>query len=94
MPRLMADHQPLGFDTSGSEISDLWNDPTRLIGITETDGTTSRYVDVRLSCEQILGYTRDEILAMRPGDLVYAEGSAAREQRPPPATAPAARSLV
>jgi PAS domain-containing protein len=73
----MADHQPLGFDpTSVSGIRDLWNDPTRLIGITETDGTTSRYVDVSPSCEQILGYTRAEILAMRPGDLVDNPGDA------------------
>jgi PAS domain S-box-containing protein len=56
--------------TSFSLIGDLWNDPQRLIGITETDGTTSRYVDISPSCERILGYGREEILEMSPGALV------------------------
>jgi PAS domain S-box-containing protein len=59
------------FDPTGfSLIGDLWSDPERLIGITETDGTTSRYVDVSPSVERILGYTREEILRMSPGELV------------------------
>jgi PAS domain S-box-containing protein len=56
--------------TSFSLIGELWSDPDRLIGITETDGTTSRYVDISPSVERILGYTREEILRMSPGELV------------------------
>jgi PAS domain S-box-containing protein len=51
-------------------IGDLWNDPRRLVAISESNGTTARYVDVNPASTQILGYSRDEFMAMRPGDLV------------------------
>jgi PAS domain S-box-containing protein len=56
--------------TSVLLIGELWHDERRLIGITETDGVTSRYIDISPGATSLLGYTRDEILAMRPGDLV------------------------
>jgi hypothetical protein len=41
-----------------------------LVGIAETDGTRHWYFDIAPSCERILGYTRDELLAMSPADIV------------------------
>ena len=67
----MSEARALEFDpTSISVIGDLWNDPTRLVAIAETDGTISRYVEVSPSFTRILGYSREEVLAMRPGELV------------------------
>jgi PAS domain-containing protein len=67
----MGEARPLEFDpTSISEIGHLWNDPDRLVGIAETDGTRHWYLDIAPSCERILGYTRDELLAMSPADIV------------------------
>jgi PAS domain S-box-containing protein len=63
--------RPLEFDpTSISEIGAFWDAPDRLIGIAETDGTRHWYLDIAPSCERILGYTRDELLAMSPEDIV------------------------
>jgi PAS domain S-box-containing protein len=68
---------PLGFDpTNVTVIGAHWNDPARLVGITETDGAMSRYVDVSPSVTRILGYTREEILEMHPGDLVVEQQTA------------------
>jgi PAS domain S-box-containing protein len=63
--------RPLEFDpTSISVIGDHWNEPDRLVGIAETDGTRHWYLDIAPSCERILGYTRDELMAMSPADVV------------------------
>jgi hypothetical protein len=65
------DARALQFDpTSISEIGDLWNEPDRLVGIAETDGMKHWYLDIAPSCERILGYTRDELLAMSPAVIV------------------------
>jgi hypothetical protein len=49
--------EPLRFEpTSISLIGELWNDPRHLVGITETDGATSRYVDVDPAATSILGH--------------------------------------
>ena len=61
----------LEFDPASiSEIGDLWSEPDRLVGIVETDGVRHWYLDIAPSCERILGYTRDELLAMSPADVV------------------------
>jgi PAS domain S-box-containing protein len=66
-----AEARPLEFDpTSISEVRDVWSEPDRLVGIAETDGTRHWYLDIAPSCERILGYTRDELLAMSPADIV------------------------
>jgi hypothetical protein len=80
--------RPLEFDpTSISEIGSVWNDPDRLVGIAETDGSRHWYLDIAPSCERILGFTRDELLAMSPADIVEStpEVDALPEQlaRPP-----------
>ena len=63
--------EALAFDpTSISAIGDLWHDPDRLVGIAETDGTRHWYLDIAPSCVRILGYTRDELMAMSPADVV------------------------
>jgi PAS domain-containing protein len=63
--------RPLEFDPmSISEIGSVWNDPDRLVGIAETDGSRHWYLDIAPSCERILGYTRDELMAMSPSDIV------------------------
>jgi PAS domain S-box-containing protein len=83
----MAEVRALEFDpTSISAIADVWNDPDRLVGIAETDGTRHWYLDIAPSCERILGYTRDELLAMSPEDIVEStdevEALPARLSRP------------
>jgi hypothetical protein len=61
----------LGFPATSIElIGDLWDDPRRLVAISESDGVTASYVEVNPASTRILGYTREEIHAMRPGDLV------------------------
>jgi PAS domain S-box-containing protein len=61
----------LGFaPTSIRLIGETWNDPRRLVAISDIGGTTSAYVDVNPASTRILGYTRDEFLEMRPGDLL------------------------
>ena len=69
----MREARPLEFDPrSISEIGSLWNEPDRLVGVAETDGTRHWYLDIAPSCERILGYTRDELLAMSPAAIVEA----------------------
>jgi PAS domain-containing protein len=69
--REMTEARPLEFDpTSISEIGDFWNEPDRLVGIAETDGTKHWYLDIAPSCVRILGYTRSELMAMHPADVV------------------------
>jgi hypothetical protein len=68
---MSSEARALEFDpTHISEIGDLWNEPDRLVGVAETDGTKHWYLDIAPSCERILGYTRDELLAMSPADIV------------------------
>jgi PAS domain-containing protein len=68
---VVSEPRPLEFDpTSITEVGRVWNDPDRLVGIAETDGVRHWYLDIAPSCERILGYTRDELLAMSPADVV------------------------
>jgi PAS domain S-box-containing protein len=62
----------LGFDPTRVElIGDPWLGPRRLVAIYETNGSNAAYVDVNPAATQILGYTREELPALRPGDLLH-----------------------
>ena len=64
IPSIVDKARALEFDPmSISVIGEYWNEPDRLVGIAETDGESHRYLDIAPSCERILGYTREELMA-------------------------------